>query len=199
MMLCWYVTCSHSPVCFKSSLDYWWYIMHYNCCINSCQHTANTGFASWNFLEFFFQIFSIHGWFTPQMPWIWRAGGSLLLQESAGALEQGKEGGGGGEPRYPFHWFQQEMNATSFQIHGSKLLSSKISKWSNLDSRNCMQKGSCNLFLAPSSCFWPPGESRQWLYLLGPPCFCSWEYDSSRHSSSKSGKSSPTAPASCVL
>ena len=162
-----------------------------------CQHTANWGFAFWNFLEFFFQIFSIHGWFTPQMPWIWRAEGSLP-QGLAGALEQGKEGGRRGEPRYPFHWFQQEMNTTSFHIHSFKLSSSKIPKWFMMDSRNCRWKGSSNLFLV-LSCFWPPGETGQWLYLLGPPCFCSWAHDSSCHSSSKRGKSNPTAPASCIL
>ena len=36
---------------------------------------VNSSFAIWNFLEFFFQIFSIRGWLNPQM-WnagIWRA------------------------------------------------------------------------------------------------------------------------------
>ena len=60
-MWCLHVTYSHLPVDFKSSLDYLQYLMQCKfyadgckCYINNCWCTANSSFAFWKFLAFFF-------------------------------------------------------------------------------------------------------------------------------------------------
>ena len=69
-MWCLHVTYSHLPVDFKSSLDYLQYLMQCKfyadgckCYINNCWCTANSSFAFWKFLAFFFEYFqSLVGW-----------------------------------------------------------------------------------------------------------------------------------------
>lgn len=47
--------------------------------VNSCCCMANSGFASWKFLEFFFQTFSIWGWLNTQT---WIEGANCIWRQS---------------------------------------------------------------------------------------------------------------------
>ena len=62
--------------------------VNFKCYVNGCWHVANSGSAFWNFLEFFSQIFSIHGWLNPQVQnwWIWRADFLSLILHTYGIL-----------------------------------------------------------------------------------------------------------------
>ena len=52
-----HVTFAHPPVYFESSLVYLEYLMQCKGYGNSCQRSADSGFAFWNFLEFFLEHF----------------------------------------------------------------------------------------------------------------------------------------------
>lgn len=53
---------AHPPIYYKSSLDYWQYLVQCKCHVNSCPHVANSSFAFWNFLDFFFPLNICHLW-----------------------------------------------------------------------------------------------------------------------------------------
>ena len=56
------------PIYFKSSLDYFEYLMQCKCYINSCQQVAIQALLFGIFQKkFFSRIFSIHCWLNPQM------------------------------------------------------------------------------------------------------------------------------------
>ena len=56
------ITSAHPPIYFSSSLDYLQYLTHYKCSVNSCWHVANSSFAFWNFMEFFFFLQTFFIW-----------------------------------------------------------------------------------------------------------------------------------------
>ena len=49
-----HVTSAHPPVYHELSLRYLWYLIQWKCCVNCCQHTANSNFDFGNFLNFSF-------------------------------------------------------------------------------------------------------------------------------------------------
>lgn len=58
-----------------SSLDYLQHVLQWKCYGNSCWYVTNSGFASWNFLEFFSWICLIQDWMNlwMQKSWVKRA------------------------------------------------------------------------------------------------------------------------------
>ena len=63
-----HITCTYSSIYFKSFLDYLQYLIQYKCLINHGQYVTHNNFDFWNSMEFFFQMFLIHGWLNL---WVW--------------------------------------------------------------------------------------------------------------------------------
>ena len=76
--------------------------------VNCCLYVANSSFAFWNFVEFFFWISLLCGWLNAQMQswWIWMADCTLHRQYFVHCRYNSELEGG----KYVSWWHRQVMD-----------------------------------------------------------------------------------------